>query len=104
MHRLQPVSNDDGWRSRQHHFIDVPLPVFETGTLCPALFGFADHLYTVTVDEIKVADDVRPNASMAAIAERLVISENTVRSHSKHIYAKLDVHSKQEILDLIAQG
>ena len=42
--------------------------------------------------------------TMAAIAERLVISENTVRSHSKHIYAKLDVHSKQEILGLIAQG
>ncbi|MFQ8869257.1 MAG: helix-turn-helix transcriptional regulator, partial [Eggerthella lenta] len=42
--------------------------------------------------------------SKSYIAESLFISENTVRSHSKHIYAKLDVHSKQEILDLIAQG
>lgn len=42
--------------------------------------------------------------SKSYIAESLFISENTVRSHSKHIYAKLDVHSKQDILDLIARG
>ena len=35
------------------------------------------------------------------IAEELVISENTVRMHSKRIYAKLDIHKKQELLDLI---
>ena len=35
------------------------------------------------------------------IAEALVISENTVRSHVKHIYQKLDVHSKQDLIDLV---
>lgn len=33
------------------------------------------------------------------IAETFLISENTVRGHVKHIYAKLGVHSKQELLD-----
>ena len=31
----------------------------------------------------------------------LVVSENTIRTHSKRIYAKLDVHKRQELRDLI---
>lgn len=37
------------------------------------------------------------------ISQALFISENTVRSHMKNIYRKLNVHSKQEILDLLEQ-
>ena len=33
--------------------------------------------------------------------ERLVISENTVRTHAKHIYTKLDIHRRQELLDML---
>ena len=39
--------------------------------------------------------------SVAVISEKLVISENTVRTHSKHIYTKLDIHSRQELLGLL---
>lgn len=39
-----------------------------------------------------------------AIASQLYISVNTVRSHSKSIYRKLDIHSKQELLDLIDEA
>ncbi|WP_269152891.1 response regulator transcription factor [Collinsella aerofaciens] len=35
------------------------------------------------------------------VAEKLYISENTVRTHVRHIYAKLDVHSHQELIDLV---
>lgn len=35
------------------------------------------------------------------ISKHLFISENTIRSHSKNIYKKLDIHSKQELLDLL---
>lgn len=38
--------------------------------------------------------------SKTRIAETFLISENTVRGHVKHIYAKLEVHSKQELLDV----
>lgn len=34
------------------------------------------------------------------IAEALCISPDTVKGHTRRIYAKLDVHSKQELLDL----
>ena len=35
------------------------------------------------------------------IMEEFVLSRNTVKSHIKHIYAKLGVHSQQELIDLV---
>lgn len=32
------------------------------------------------------------------------ISENTVRTHARHIYTKLGVGSREEIIDLIDEG
>lgn len=58
----------------------------------------------LTAREVEVLQLLCKGRSKSYIAESLFISENTVRSHSKHIYAKLDVHSKQDILDLIARG
>ena len=39
--------------------------------------------------------------TVARIAEQLVVSENTIRTHSKRIYAKLDIHKKQELVVLL---
>lgn len=39
----------------------------------------------------------------ASIADRLCISENTVRVHVKNIYAKLHIHSKQQLIDMVDQ-
>lgn len=36
-----------------------------------------------------------------SIATKLVVSENTVRTHVKNIYAKLYIHSKQQLIDLV---
>ena len=38
------------------------------------------------------------------IAEELTISKNTVRSHVRSIYTKLDVHSRKELLERLARG
>ena len=35
------------------------------------------------------------------IAEHLCVSDNTVKTHIRHIYTKLDVHNRQELLDLV---
>lgn len=39
--------------------------------------------------------------SAQEIADREVLSIYTVRAHTRSVYAKLDVHSKKELVDLI---
>lgn len=39
--------------------------------------------------------------SRAFISDELCISQNTVRDHIAHIYKKLDVHNKQEFIDVL---
>ena len=51
--------------------------------------------------ECEVTDLMRHGNTVAAIARRLYISENTVRGHTKSIYRKLGIHSKQELIDLL---
>ena len=35
------------------------------------------------------------------IAKKLYISENTVRTHVRHIYGKLGISSREELIDLV---
>ena len=51
--------------------------------------------------ETEVMELIARGNTVARIAEDLVVTENTIRTHSKRIYAKLDIHKKQELLDLI---
>ena len=37
----------------------------------------------------------------AYIAESMFVTENTVKGHTKRLYAKLGVHSKKELQQLI---
>ena len=37
----------------------------------------------------------------AYIQEKLVLSRNTVKTHVQNIYAKLGVHSQQELIDVV---
>lgn len=38
------------------------------------------------------------------IQRKLTVSHNTVKSHVRHIYAKLGVHSQQELIDLVDEA
>ena len=48
--------------------------------------------------EAEVAELAARGYSAPAIASTLFISESTVRAHMRHIYEKLDIHTKQELL------
>ena len=57
--------------------------------------------FHLSLRETEVLGLVVRGYSVPAMAERLFISENTVQTHMKHIYSKLAVHKKQELLDIV---
>lgn len=58
--------------------------------------------YGLSGREIEIMRLFAQGRSANWIADALVISKNTVRSHLRAIYTKLDVHTRQELLDLLA--
>ena len=60
--------------------------------------------------ELRVVRYLPSNLTAAEIASELIVSANTVRTHMRHIYAKLDAHSRSEAvarareLRLVAPG
>ncbi len=54
----------------------------------------------LTRREAEVGRLIAQGYSKKRIAEVLSISENTVRMHARSIYAKLDIHTKQELIEL----
>lgn len=57
--------------------------------------------YNLTERETEVLELLCRGRGKAYIAEALCVSENTVRHHCKNIYSKLQVHSREELMDLI---
>ena len=56
--------------------------------------------YFLTEREEEVLDLLVAGRSVPYISEKLMVSSNTVKTHVRHIYAKLDVHNRQELLDV----
>lgn len=57
--------------------------------------------YRISNREMDVLVLALTGRNAAAIAEALFLSESTVRTHLKHIYKKLGVHSKEELHRLV---
>lgn len=55
----------------------------------------------LTKREVEIVQLVAKGRSRGYIASSLVISENTVKGHTRNAYGKLGIHSKQELLTLI---
>ena len=67
----------------------------------------ADELaerHRLTPREREIALLLARGRSAVFIAEDLSCSPATDRSHAKNIYTKLDIHKKQELIDLFANG
>lgn len=54
--------------------------------------------------ETEILQYLARGRSQPYIRDELVLSKNTVATHVKHIYQKLEVHSRQELLDLVERA
>lgn len=80
-----------------------PDPALTAGPApAPAPGDPADPRYGLSARELEILDLFAQGRSANWIAEHLTISKNTVRSHLRAIYTKLDVHTRQELLDFLA--
>ena len=57
--------------------------------------------FGLTTRETEVFELLARGRTSPVIQEKLVLSHNTVKTHVRHIYAKLDVHSQQELISLV---
>lgn len=58
----------------------------------------------LTEREIEIFAMLARGRNGSFIQEQFVISYNTVKTHVKRIYKKLDVHSQQELIDLVEEA
>jgi DNA-binding NarL/FixJ family response regulator len=57
------------------------------------------HLTTLTAQEIKILQELDKGYAYKQIADHMNISENTIKTHVRHIYEKLQVHTRTEALN-----
>ncbi len=57
--------------------------------------------YGLTERETEMLQLIGKGKTRSQIEQELFLSQNTVKTHIRHLYAKLDVHSKEEVYELI---
>lgn len=62
------------------------------------------EIYDLTARETEILEQLARGRNLGFMEEKFVLSRNTIKMHIKHIYAKLDVHSKQEVIDLVEEA
>lgn len=110
---------DDGTREtielseEDYRMIDEPVPPgFEEADPQPRVYPrgpsritmrckMIQEQYRLTSRETEIMELIVRGYSAPMIAEEYVVSENTVRTHYKHIYSKLGIHKKQELIALV---
>lgn len=57
--------------------------------------------YLLSARETEVLFFLAKGHNATSIQEQLYISEGTTKTHIRHIYRKLDVHSQQELIQIV---
>jgi len=65
------------------------------------IMGRLQDGYGLTQREAEIALEIAQGRSTAYIAQKLFLSDNTVRTYVRNIYAKVDIHRKQEFIDFV---
>ena len=97
-----------GERSPSESASETPPPILPTNSPVraatqegdAALRTWLESVFALSPRETDIALLVARGYTVNRIAEKLCLASGTVQSHMKSIYRKLDVHSKQEVIDL----
>lgn len=71
--------------------------------MVPVYCRMIKKAYGLSNRETDVLELIIRGRDVARMAETLFVSENTVRSHCKNLYRKLDVHNRQQVFDLVEE-
>ena len=69
-----------------------------------AVFEQIAEDFSLTRREAELLPFIARGRSARVIADALFVSENTIRTHTRRILEKTDLHSKQQVIDLIEKG
>ena len=79
----------------------LPCAAGDSGNGGETVLAVIVERYGLTPREVEIAELLYKGRSIPYIRDRILLSKNTVSTHTKSIYRKLDVHSRQELIDLI---
>lgn len=71
--------------------------------MVPVYSRMLKKTYALSNRETDVLELILRGRDVARMSETLFVSENTVRSHCKNLYRKLDVHNRQQVFDLVEE-
>lgn len=57
--------------------------------------------HQLTVRETQVLEQLARGNTIGSMEDTFFLSRNTLKMHIRHVYLKLDIHSKQEAIDLV---
>ena len=94
-------------KQKEHRFDEVPdelsEPAAPEADATEAALGLLRETYGLSEREVEIIREFSAGRSARYIADYFVLSEHTVKTHLRRAYTKLDVHSRQELLDLIEE-
>jgi len=79
---------------------EVDSPTRERNRLAGVTASLAEK-YQLTPREIEVLQLLAERKCMAEVQSELYISQGTAKAHIAHIYRKVDIHTRAELLDLL---
>lgn len=90
--------------SKKHEITAQSFQEFEERRSLEEALDIVARQYQLTVREREVASYLVRGRSRPYIQEAMHLSKNTVATHAKNLYMKTNVHSKQELIDLVEQS
>ena len=88
-------------KDKAEEVAETAIPATKSPTSTPPALQAFIREYGLTNREQEILVPFSEGRSVPYIAKTLFLSENTVKSHLRHIYTKCEVHNKQALLDLL---